>query len=140
MTIKSELNDVFPLDRIVTEETHTLKTYEVQSGRTKLDSTSVDTTISTTSTESVEVDTSGADTIAVFIDDGTTGGVPPEYTMTERVYTSEDGWLFYDEVIEQTGRAWVDQAWGQKMEFEFDNTSGSDGTYRITVESYEQVD
>jgi len=107
----------------------------------EVDSANVNKTITTGTNESLEVNTSRADEVVVFIDDGTTDGIPASYTMTQRVYTSEDDdYRFYDEVTSQTSRSWLDSAWGEKMEFEFNNTSGADETYRITIKSYREMD
>jgi len=106
----------------------------------ELDSAHIDTTITTGTNETLEVKTSRGSDVLVLIDDGTQDGAPAEYTMTQRIYTSEvGGYQFYDEVTGQTARSWLDSAWGEKMQFEFDNTSGADATYRIAITSYREM-
>lgn len=109
--------------------------------REKLDSDMFDGTITTSTNETLAVDTSRASDVIVLVDDGSTDGEPAEYTMTQRVYNSEiNDYQFYDAVTAQTSRSWVDSAWGEKMQFEFDNTSGGDASYRIVVTSYREMD
>lgn len=106
----------------------------------QLDSARFDGTITTGTNETLEVDTRRAEDILILIDDGTTDSQPATYDMTQRVYTSSfDAYQLYDEVTGETSRSWVDDAWGEKMEFEFNNQSGSDASYRIVVRSYRDV-
>jgi hypothetical protein len=104
------------------------------------DSATIDTTITAGGSESLEVDTSRASSVIVLIDSGTADATPPEYKMTQRIYENEyDEHLFYDEVTAETARSWLDSAWGEKMQFEFENTSGADERYRITITSYRNM-
>lgn len=102
------------------------------------DSTTFEGTITAGTSEVLEVDTGPADNVVVLMDDGTQDGAPATYDMVQRVYMDElDAYQFYDEVVGDTSRSWVDDAWGSQMRFEFTNTSGADATYRIVVKSYE---
>lgn len=108
--------------------------------REKLDSDEFSGAIPNTDSVSLVVDTSRADDVIVLVDNGNTDGTPATYTMTQRVYTSEfDDFQFYDEVTNETSRSWVGNAWEEEMEFEFTNTSGSSGQYRIVVRSFRDV-
>lgn len=106
----------------------------------QLDISTFDGTITTTSNEVLEVNTSRADEVIVLIDDGSEDGTPAEYTMTQRIRPNTTGFFqLYDEVTAETSRSWVDSTFGDAMQFEFDNTSGSDSTYRITIISYRDI-
>jgi hypothetical protein len=108
--------------------------------REKLDSDEFSGAIGNTNSISLTVDTARADDVIVLIDNGNTDGAPDTYTMTQRVYTSEfDDFQFYDEVTGETSRSWVGNAWEEKMEFEFTNTSGSSAQYRIVIRSFRDV-
>lgn len=90
-------------------------------------------------TEQLTVEISTAKYVVVYIDNGTTGSTPPEYTMTQDVYNQNfDDWQFYDEVTAETARSWEDIARGAEMRFTFENTSAASGTYRICVRSYKE--
>lgn len=98
---------------------------------------SFDGTIANGSTETIEVETQRAERVVVLVDSGVTDSVPSEYKLTQRLFVgSFNEFQFYDEVVSETSRSWVDEALGQRMEFEFTNSSGSDAQYRITVLTY----
>ncbi len=109
--------------------------------REELDSLSFNGTIADGGSEMLELTTTRADDILILVDDGTTDNQPAQYTMTQRVYTSEaDDYQFYDEVASSTSRSFADPAWGERMRVEFVNGSGSDATYRITIKVYRNMD
>lgn len=109
--------------------------------REKLDSASFDGSINNGNSKTFEVNTSRAEDLTVLLDDGTTDNTPSQYTLTQRVYSSEHSdYQFYDRVTSSTSRSFTDPAWGDKMQIEVENTSGSSDTYRITIVSYRTLD
>jgi hypothetical protein len=97
-------------------------------------------TVTTGTNETLEVNTSRAEDVIIFVDDGTTDNQPQQYSMIERVFNSSIGdYQFYDAVSGENARSWIDSAWGEKMQFEFNNTSGSNSTYRIVISSYRTI-
>lgn len=107
----------------------------------ELDTDTFNDTITTTTNETLTVNTSRADKVIVTIDDGTTGNKAGQYTMTQRVHHDEiSDYQFYDEVTGEQSRSWTDPAWGDKMEYEFNNTSGTDSNYRIVLKSYRELE
>jgi hypothetical protein len=98
-------------------------------------------TIANGSSETITVETGRSDEVVILVDDGSTGGAPAEYTLTERVYIPDiDDYQFYDEVTGSTARSFLEPTYGIKGEFEFTNTSGSDSTYRITITAWRKLD
>lgn len=111
---------------------------DVKRGRE--DSASFDGSIADGASETLTVDTSLSDTVAIAIDDGTTDGVPAKYDMIQRTFKDDiSDFQLYDEVEKETARSWVDPALGSQFQVEITNNSGSSSTYRITVESYKEI-
>lgn len=109
--------------------------------REELDSETFDGTIADGDSETLELETSRAKDVIILIDNGSTDGTPETYTLTQRVYTAPiDDYQFYDSVSDETSRSWVDAAWGQRMQFEFENVSGNEATYRITIKVYRDME
>lgn len=77
--------------------------------------------------------------VVVYIDNGTTGGTPSQYNMTQDVYLTEiEDYMQYDSVTNETAKSWEDITRGSKMRFTFTNVSGSSDTYRIAVKTFKQ--
>lgn len=109
--------------------------------REQLDVDTFEGTIVNGGAETLTVDTTRAENLLILIDDGTTGNQPSQYTLTQRVLSTEfSDFFFYDQVTGSTARSFADPAWGDDMEVEIENTSGADDTYRITVKSYRKLD
>ena len=82
-----------------------------------------------------EVSTERADTLLVYIDDGTTGNQPAQYTITHEV-EKHGAWRFDQDATGETARAWRLDVSGPRWRIDLENTSGTNGqTYRVVVES-----
>lgn len=102
----------------------------------ELDQTSFDGTLADGATETLELDSNRADTIIVYVDDGTKDGTPASYDLTVRGYSDALArYQFYMTQWSRTDRSWRLDAVGKKTEIEIGNTSGSEATFHVTVES-----
>lgn len=84
------------------------------------------------------VQTHNADTIVVYIDDGTTGSTPAEYDMIieTRNERSINDWMFDNEFSAQTARSFSLPAPSNQTRIDVTNVSGTNGEdYRIYAES-----
>lgn len=109
--------------------------------REELDVASQNATITTTANETLTVNTSRGEDVVVQVDNGTTDGAPATYDLTVRAYHGEvDDVMQYDQVTGSTNFQHTFSAVGETMEFEFNNQSGADATYRIVVKSHRNLD
>lgn len=91
-------------------------------------------------TEQLEVKTTTADYVQVMLDDGTTGSDPPQYTVVKEYYQPQfDDYMEYSTATGQTNKTLRDNARGARLRFTFENTSGASATYRIVVQTFEEV-
>lgn len=91
-------------------------------------------------TEQLEVKTTTADYVQVMLDDGTTGNDPPQYTITQEYYQPQfDDYMEYSTATGQTAKSLRGDGRGAKLRFTFENTSGSSATFRIVVQTFEEV-
>lgn len=107
--------------------------------REELDRNTFNATITNTSTETLTVDTSRADDLLVFVDDGTTGSAAGSYDIVIDVDVAG----VTHQYKSTTGSAALlheETAYGNSTNVDITNSSGSDGNYRITVVSYRNVD
>ncbi len=108
--------------------------------RERIDTQTFDGTITTGTNEVINIDAPRAEELVVLVDNGSTDGQPATYDMTVRAYSIDlDDYQLYDEVTGSTAYSHDVNAWGNKMQLEFNNQSSSDAAYRITVESYGQI-
>jgi hypothetical protein len=83
-------------------------------------------------TFTLSLDTQRTDEIVILIDDGSKDRVPPEYTLTERVYSHHfDSMMYLREFTTETSRSWQMSASNKKHEFTFENTDLQAGDFRV---------
>jgi len=81
--------------------------------------------------------TQRTDEIVILIDNGSKDSVPPEYTLTERVYSHFfDDMMYLREFATETSRSWQMPASKKKHEFTFENTDGQAGDFRVYAYSF----
>lgn len=98
-------------------------------------------TVTTTTNEILEVDVSRAEDVFVQVDSGTTDGAPASYDLTARSnHTEVSDYMQFEQVTGSTSQKHEFNTSGNKMQFEFNNQSGADATYRIVVKSYRTMD
>jgi len=108
--------------------------------RTVVDSASFSGSIGNTNTETVTVDTAGADTLLVLIDDTTEGGAPASYDYTVGVETRQtDAFQQYDSQSGITALVHEETGYGTRMSVDVTNASGTSSNYRIVVVSYKET-
>jgi len=99
-----------------------------------------DGSIANAGTEQLEVKTTTSDYVQVILDDGTTGGTPPQYTVTQEYYQPQlDDYMEYSNATAQTAKTIRENTRGARLRFTFENTSGASGTYRIVVQTFKEV-
>lgn len=94
--------------------------------------------INDTNSVTLEVGTSAAARVYLFVDDGTTGSQPAQYDLTVRGYSPPDHldrYQFYFDEVGRTDRSWDWPAAGSKCEVELTNTSGGTATFEATLEA-----
>lgn len=98
-------------------------------------------TIARDASETLEVKTEHADTVIIFLDDGTTGETPADYDMTQRIYHQElDDYMWYSAVQKENAKSWVDPAFAEWWQVEITNVSNSDANFRIMLKSFRDMD
>lgn len=91
-------------------------------------------------TEILEVKTATSNHVQVILDDGTTGNTPAQYTVTQEYYQPAfDDYMEYSTATGQTAQTIRESARGAKLRFTFENTSSSSSTYRIVVQTFEEI-
>lgn len=107
----------------------------------RLDSAKFNGTVLSGSTEDFEIETAGADKVLITVDSGSTGGTPQSYDLLTQVYNTEisDYQQHGSEITQSTAFSHEFNAWGSKMRFVITN-SGNDGTFRVVVKSYRELD
>lgn len=93
-----------------------------------------------TNATTLSVDTRNADSVALFVDDGTQDGTPASFDLTTRVRAPEfsgDPFMFYADETGVTFRSVEDPAYGPEMQYEITNQSGASADYRVRLVSLE---
>ena len=106
------------------------------------DNDSFSGTIVNTESEQLSVKTSKADYVELLVDDGTTGTSPGSYDLVVEYYsTAVDDWMQVDTLTGVTtlSPSVVESARGQKYRVTVTNSSGSDGSYRVSLEAYTEI-
>lgn len=97
-------------------------------------------TITDTNSEQLEVQTATAEYVQVILDDGTTGNQPSQYTVTQDYYQPKfSDYMEYSTITGQTAKSIRTETRGSRLRFTFTNTSGSNDTYRIVVQSFRDI-
>lgn len=92
------------------------------------------------------VDSTNADLIKIFVDDGTTGNTPATYDLQadehKRGAGFTDDWMLDRAFAGETARKWTfERVGGAEYRVDLTNTSGTNGqTYRIFVEALREED
>lgn len=108
--------------------------------RGREDSATFNGTIVSGGTETLTVTTEKSDMVAIFIDDGTTDNKSSKYDMEQRVFKDAfNDYQFYDSVKDEDSRSWIDPTFGSKFQIDVTNVSGTDDTFRISMESYREM-
>ena len=109
--------------------------------REELDSTTFDEEITSGGSTELEVDTSRAQDIVVYVDDGTTGGSPASYSMTiDANHTEFDDYHRQEQVTSGTDLYHRYDANGNTMKVTITDESASAATRRILVKTYRDMD
>lgn len=104
------------------------------------DTDKFDGTITNGGTQELEVKTATSNYVQTTLDDGTTGGTPPQYTIVQEYYHPQfDDYMEYSTATAQTTKAIREDARGARLRIRIENTSGSDATFRISVQTFEEI-
>lgn len=109
--------------------------------REEVDSDTVDTEITSGGSATLEVKTSRARDVVVYVDDGTTGGTPASYSLT--VDAEHDEYNDYhrqESITSGTNNYHEFPANGRNMQVTITDTSSTAATRRVLVKSYRDLD
>lgn len=109
--------------------------------REKVDSATVEQSISADGSVQLEVNTGRAEEVIVLIDDGTTGGSPASYNLLVDSYNSEVD--DYQRLVDSQGSTDTNHkfdSFGENVRVTIEDASSSASNRRVLVKSYRTLD
>lgn len=109
--------------------------------REEVDSGSFEGSIGSGSSETIEVDTSRASEVVLYVDDGTTGSAPASYSLSVDAYHSEVSDYLRQHTVSSTTDLFDSfPSNGSSVRITLTDESASTATRRIVVKSYRDMD